>query len=99
VLSPEFGSQIPPDDPLSADEINVLKRWIDEGAEWPDAFANEAPLPPQDPAATRVAELIAASRYAGALEAVRRTPAVVNRRVLKVRRRSCTRRSTAAPRS
>ena len=80
VLSPEFGTQMPPDDQLSAEEISVLKRWIDEGAEWPDALANEVPLPPQDPAATRIAELIVSSREAAALQAVRKAPAVVNGR-------------------
>ncbi|HET7698662.1 MAG TPA: ankyrin repeat domain-containing protein [Vicinamibacterales bacterium] len=80
VLSPEFGTQMPPDDPLSADELSVLKRWIDEGAEWPDALANETPLPPPDPAATRVTQLIAASRPDAALQAVRREPDVLNRR-------------------
>lgn len=80
VLGPEFGTQMPPDDPLSADERDILKRWIDEGAEWPDALANEAPLPPLDPAAARVTELIAAARPAAALQAVRRAPGLVNRR-------------------
>ena len=80
VLSPEFGTQMPPDDPLTADELSVLKRWIDEGAAWPDAFANETPLAPEDPAATRVLELIASSRAAAATQAVRATPALVNGR-------------------
>ena len=80
VLGPEFGTQMPPDDPLSADELNVLKRWIDEGAEWPDALANEAPLPPEDPVAVRVTELIAAARPAAALQALRRAPGALNGR-------------------
>ena len=80
VLSAEFGTQMPPDDPLSADEISVIKRWIDEGAEWPDALANETPLPPEDPAATRIAELIRSARSAAALQAIRKTPPVVNGR-------------------
>ena len=78
VISPEFGTQMPPEDELSADEIAILKRWIDEGAHWPDALANERPLPPENPRATRVGELIRSSRYAAALQEVRRTPAVVN---------------------
>jgi ankyrin repeat protein len=80
VLSPEFGTQMPPDDPLAADELSVLKRWIDEGAAWPDAFANETPLAPEDPAATRVLDLIASSRAAAATQAVRATPALANGR-------------------
>jgi hypothetical protein len=27
--------------PLTADEIGILTRWIDQGAQWPDALANE----------------------------------------------------------
>ena len=65
---------------LSAEEISVSERWIDEGAEWPDALANEVQLPPQDPAATRVADLIVSSRQAAALQAVHKAPAVVNGR-------------------
>jgi ankyrin repeat protein len=80
VLSPEFGTQMPPDDPLSTDEVNLLKRWIDEGAEWPDVFANEVPLPPQDPAATRAVTLIASARPAAALNVLRGTPASINGR-------------------
>ena len=80
ILNPEFGTQMPPDDPLSSDEIGVLKRWIDEGAEWPDAFANETPLPPQDPVATRATQLIASSRFAAALHALRGAPSTVNGR-------------------
>jgi hypothetical protein len=35
---------MPPEgDRLTADEIALLKRWIDEGAAWPDALSGEAP--------------------------------------------------------
>jgi ankyrin repeat protein len=80
VLSAEFGTQMPPDDALTADEVGVLKRWIDEGAAWPDALANEAPLPPEDPAATRLANVIRTSRPAAALQQLRGAPAAVNGR-------------------
>ena len=80
VLSAEFGTQMPPDNPLTSDELSVLKKWIDEGAAWPDAFANETPLPPEDPAATRVTELIASSRTNAAMQAIRSAPAIVNGR-------------------
>lgn len=80
VLNAEFGTQMPPDDPLTTDEISVIKRWIDEGAEWPDALANETPLPPEDPAATRIAELIRSGRSRATLAEIRKAPAVVNGR-------------------
>jgi mono/diheme cytochrome c family protein len=31
------GTQMPPDGPLPAHEIDILRAWIDQGAEWPDA--------------------------------------------------------------
>ena len=46
IIGGQFGTQMPPDEPLTSDEVGILKRWIDEGAEWPDALANEADLPP-----------------------------------------------------
>src|SRR5262249_33732430 len=51
------GAQMPPTGALSADKIAVIKAWIDQGAEWPDALAGDAPVVPPDPAAV---ELIAA---------------------------------------
>lgn len=31
-------------DPLSADKISLIKRWIDEGAQWPDQTAGSRPV-------------------------------------------------------
>ena len=44
----EFGLQMPPTGPLSAAEINIIKDWIDQGAEWPDTLSGETPPPPPD---------------------------------------------------
>ena len=53
------GLQMPPSGPLVADQIDVIKRWIDQGAEWPDHLAGEATPPPQD---LRAAQLMTALR-------------------------------------
>jgi ankyrin repeat protein len=37
------GSRMPPTGPLSGDEIQIIKAWIDAGAEWPDALSGDAP--------------------------------------------------------
>ena len=37
----QFGTRMPTTGPLKPDEIAVFKTWIDEGAHWPDALANE----------------------------------------------------------
>ena len=42
----ELGLQMPPTGPLSAEEIGVLKAWIDQGATWADATVEEA-VPPE----------------------------------------------------
>ena len=80
VLNAEFGPKMPMEDDLTAEEIAILKRWIDEGAQWPDALANETPLPPEDPSATRIADVIRSSRRAAALQNIRKDPTVVNKR-------------------
>src|SRR5262245_45353215 len=40
--------QMPPTGALKPDQIALIKAWIDQGAEWPDAVANDAPIPVPD---------------------------------------------------
>ena len=58
VAGTQRGQQMPPTGPLPAEQIDLLKRWIDEGAAWPDDVANEAARPAPDPNATRLIEAI-----------------------------------------
>src|SRR5688500_14390320 len=53
------GMQMPPTGALLPDEIAVLRAWIDQGAEFRNDVADEAPAKPIDP---RLAALIAAVR-------------------------------------
>jgi ankyrin repeat protein len=53
------GMQMPPTEPLSSDEIGLLRAWIDQGAEFRTDIIAEAPRRPVDP---RVTALIAAVR-------------------------------------
>lgn len=55
------GMQMPPSGPLTADEIGVLRAWIDQGAEFRTEIA-ERPAPPVDP------------RLAGFLTSIRSEP-------------------------
>ena len=80
VIGSQFGPQMPPTGVLTPDEIEIFRRWIDEGAEWPDALANEADFPPQDPAATRTTELIRSSDHKAVLEQLKGKPSTVNGR-------------------
>jgi ankyrin repeat protein len=39
ISSSQFGPQMPPTGRLAPEQIETIKRWIDEGADWPDALA------------------------------------------------------------
>jgi ankyrin repeat protein len=55
ISSSQFGPQMPPTGPLPADQIEIIRRWIDEGADWPDALAgSDAPPVPTPPLMTAV---------------------------------------------
>lgn len=58
LIGSDFGLQMPPTGPLPAEQINIIKAWIDQGAEWPDDASGEVPLPPPDPGATRIMEAL-----------------------------------------
>jgi ankyrin repeat protein len=53
------GLRMPPSGALPPEEIDAIRRWIDQGAEWPDALDGERPTPPADPA---VSQLLTALR-------------------------------------
>ena len=53
-----LGTQMPPTGMLKPDQIAILKQWIDEGADWPDALAADTPGAPPDPGAERLIEAI-----------------------------------------
>ena len=74
------GQQMPPTGPLPADQIDLLKRWIDEGAAWPDEVANETAVPLPDPNATRLIEAIQRGDRAAARQLLATTPAVAGGR-------------------
>lgn len=52
------GTPMPPSGPLPADQIRILKAWIDEGLQWPDELSGEITIPPIDSAADALAAAI-----------------------------------------
>lgn len=58
LTGPAVGTQMPPTGPLSADQIGTIKAWIDQGAEWPDDLAGDAPPLPVDPNANAMIEAL-----------------------------------------
>ncbi len=58
LIGNQYGMQMPPTGPLSPQQINIIKAWIDQGAEWPDDLSGETPHSPPDPKATRIMEAL-----------------------------------------
>ncbi len=48
------GAQMPPAGPLRPEQINVIKAWIDQGADWPDALAGDRDARPADSAVVKM---------------------------------------------
>src|SRR5262249_8221317 len=76
----EFGMQIPPTGPLRAEKIEVIKAWIEQGADWPDALANEVDLPPIDPKAVAIVEGLRTANRQAFLKMVATDPKLLNAR-------------------
>ena len=64
LIGAEFGLQMPPTGALHPAQIQTIKAWIEQGAEWPDALANEVELPPLDPKAVALVATLRADRRA-----------------------------------
>jgi ankyrin repeat protein/mono/diheme cytochrome c family protein len=47
-------ARMPPETPLSAAQISIIKTWIDQGADWPDALSGDVVSSPPDPAVVRM---------------------------------------------
>ena len=46
--------QMPPSGPLSAEKVAAIKKWIDEGAEWPDSSSGERSASAGDPVIAKI---------------------------------------------
>jgi ankyrin repeat protein len=58
LVGSEYGMQMPPTGAMSAAQIEIIKNWIDQGAEWPDEVAGETPAPAPDSKATAMLEAL-----------------------------------------
>jgi len=79
LIGNDFGLQMPPTGPLHPEQIQIVKAWIEQGAEWPDSLANEIELPPLDPKAVALVSTLRADRQAF-LKAAAADPKLLNAR-------------------
>src|SRR6266852_5804130 len=75
-----YGMQMPPTGPLRSEQINIIKTWIDQGADWPDSLANEVDLPPLNPRAVAMVEALRAGHLPGFMKSVAEDPKLLNGR-------------------
>ena len=78
LIGTEYGLQMPPTGPLPPEQIATIKGWIDQGAQWPDALANEADLPPPNPKAIVMIEALRRADWASFLKSVAEDPKLLN---------------------
>ncbi len=76
----EFGQPMPPTGDLKPDQVALLKTWIEQGAPWPDAYANEVDLPPFSPEAIAMVDDLRNARVTAFLKAATAKPALLNAR-------------------
>src|SRR5215813_9024350 len=58
LIGNQYGPQMPPTGALKPEQIELVKAWIDQGAEWPDDVSGEAPPTTPDPKAARLMEAL-----------------------------------------
>src|SRR5271154_778805 len=75
-----FGMQMPPTGALRPEQINMIKTWIDQGADWPDSLANEAELPPLNPKAVAMVGALRVGDLRGFMKAVAEDAKLLNAR-------------------
>jgi len=76
LVGTQFGRQMPVEGDMDAAEIDLIRRWIDEGAEWPDAASGELPLVPLDADGVHAFEDLRAGRRQRFLDTVLHHPAL-----------------------
>jgi len=76
----DYGSQMPPAGALKPEQIKTIKTWIDQGADWPDALANEAELPPANPKAVAMVEMLHAGDLKGFMKSASDDSRLLNAR-------------------
>ena len=76
----EYGLQMPPTGPLSAAELNIIKDWIDQGAEWPDALSGETPPPPPDAIAGQMMDALRRGDRAAFQKLIHDNPGNINKK-------------------
>jgi ankyrin repeat protein len=77
---PEYGPQMPPTGALRPEQINLIKSWIEQGADWPAELANEADFAPLNPKAVAMVEALRSGDRQSFMKSAADDPALLNAR-------------------
>jgi len=80
VSDAQFGQPMPPTGELKPEQVAMIQAWIDQGAEWPDALANEVELPPLSNEAIALVDMLHEGKLAEFMKTVTAKPALLNAR-------------------
>ena len=80
LIGNQYGLQMPPTGALTAEQIKIIKAWIDQGAEWPDQLSGETPPAPLDPKARPILEALRNGDGQAFRKLVAADPQAANRR-------------------
>jgi ankyrin repeat protein len=80
LIDNKFGNSMPPSGPLPPEQIETIKTWIDQGAEWPDDLANESEPAAADRRATHLIDLLRAGDLAAFNAEAAADPSALNGR-------------------
>lgn len=80
VAGSDFGLQMPPTGALRPEQVQIVKVWIEQGAEWPDSLANEVELAPLNPRAVAMVETLRAADRQTFNKMVAEDPKLLNAR-------------------
>ncbi len=80
LIDGQFGMPMPPTGQLSADKVAIIKKWIEQGADWPDSLSVEVERPPIDPKAVAAVEMLRANDRKGFLNALAADSKLINAR-------------------
>ena len=90
----DFGAQMPPTGALRPEQIERIRLWIEQGADWPDALANEADALPPNPKAVAMVDALRTGNKRAFHKLLGDDAKLLNARGPKVQHLSCMRSST-----
>lgn len=80
LIGTEYGLSMPPTGKLKPEQIETIRLWIEQGADWPDKLSVEVEVAPLDPRAVAAVEILRTGDTQRFLAAIAADPKLLNAR-------------------